>query len=106
MAEGYIFSARYRALSKLYLTSSTDPVESYDADAFVALDKAQEILDQHPGITAGLAEEIDSVKRLINDGVFYQPVTNKEWKAIVTAMASEFHGTGYVSFLYLISAMH
>jgi hypothetical protein len=100
VAEGHIFYAKYKALSKPYLLAGDGDGESCDIDALSALDKAQEVLSQHSATTAGLAEEIDLAKKLINGGVFYQPMTSEEMQAVVSAMASEFYGTGYdTSFL-------
>lgn len=39
--------------------------------------------------------EIEAVANLLQGGVFYRPVTTDELRAVYTAMASEFRGTGH-----------
>lgn len=39
--------------------------------------------------------EIEAVENLLQGGVFYKPLTTNELRAVYTAMASEFRGTGH-----------
>ncbi|KAL2877478.1 hypothetical protein SGCOL_007222 [Colletotrichum sp. CLE4] len=58
------------------------------------LQKAEDILKEYP-LTAMLASEVETAKRMLHDGIFYSDVSTDEMRAVYAAMSKEFLGTGH-----------
>jgi hypothetical protein len=62
--------------------------------AVAHLSAAREMLQKYPS-TRAMEPEVEAVEKMLRDGVFYAPVSAEEMKAVITAMAGEFRGTGH-----------
>jgi AAA domain-containing protein len=92
--QGHIFTAEYLYLWGSHTSSDEDRTQHFNqARDHIIVAKA--LADQYPGSTNGLREEIISLEKALNGGIFYQTVTSDEMRAITAAMAQEFRGTGY-----------
>lgn len=60
------------------------------------INKARALMETYNWSSKQILEtEIEAVEKLIQEGVFYKPVTTEELRAVYAAMASEFQGTGH-----------
>lgn len=71
------------------------PMDRLRNQAFAHLDAAETICAAFAGSTSSVSHEIEPTRKMLRDGVFYSPVSTEEMRAVVAAMAKEFHGTGY-----------
>lgn len=76
--------------------NSKPPREVLKSQGQEHIDKAREIMETRNWPSKQILEtEIEAVEKLIQEGVFYKPVTTEELRAVYAAMASEFQGTGH-----------
>lgn len=94
IAEGNMFFAQYAALERQGGCNATKAAEMLES-ATRAVDAVKDLVAKHPNQTRPVAVEIDGVERMLNGGVFYEPIANEEMRSVVQAMASEFSGTGH-----------
>lgn len=97
--QGHIYSAQliyFYQYFKTMVSESEEPASDSNealAKAQPHVDMARALLDQYPS-TAVLRDEVDTVQNMIKNGA-YEPVTAEEIRAVYTAMAREFLGTGH-----------
>jgi hypothetical protein len=92
--EGLVFLAQLCALERP-LTDDESAAENLLQSGIQAVERARELCMRNPGQTAGLLDEVDGARTMLNQGTFYTAVTNAERLAVIGAMAREFHGTGH-----------
>lgn len=94
--ESHVFWAKFAALE---LGVMYGPAEEHDMVrtmdelsrvAHVRLNMAKELCEQYPGQTANVVDEVDEVRRMLDE-----KTTNSEMRMVVAAMATEFSGTGH-----------
>ncbi|KAF2671812.1 hypothetical protein BT63DRAFT_180528 [Microthyrium microscopicum] len=93
LTEGHIFAAQYIALWMSYVEN--DKRNELRGQGEKHITEAEEAMKKISGSTSGLREMIDAVNIALNGGVFYQPVTSDEMRAVYQAMRTEFLGTGH-----------
>ncbi|CAI7619248.1 unnamed protein product [Penicillium glandicola] len=93
-AEGHIFLAQLYALERAHCLTP-EKRDTILQHGQVAIQKARDLCDAHPGQTRGLADEVHSVEKMLRGGTFYTIITNEERMAVISAMAQEFRGTGH-----------
>lgn len=92
--EGHIFLAQLYALERAHC-SSQEKIKDIVRYGRLAILEARCLCDAHPGQTRGLADEVDSVERMLREGTFYTILTNEERMAVISAMAQDLTGTGH-----------
>lgn len=92
-AEGHIFYARYCALERS--ATLMEPAEMLKLDGRNHLSVALALCTQYPGQTRGLSDEIQAVEKSLRENTFYEPVSDKERRDVLLAMAREFSGSGH-----------
>ena len=100
MVEGDVFAARFVLLSEA--TGSEEERRKEVEAAMERLDRADGVVAKYPGSTAGLAGEIEAVRKALRGSEYCQPLTSEEMKQVYEAMASEFRGTGSVGTLTIV----
>lgn len=102
--EGHIFWAQFAALERNAAPSDNDGVtmdglqtqmDRLKDEALTHLDFAQTLCDFNASQTNSVSHEIEPVRKMLQDSVFYQPVSNDEMRAVVAAMTNDFRGTGH-----------
>ena len=94
LVEGHIFFAHFAALER---ASAEDPdaADELQDEAQEHLDIARAICASAEGSTAGLIDEIDSIERTLEDGIFRPGISSQEMRDVIAAMVREFSGTGH-----------
>lgn len=93
--EGHMFFAQYTALEREMRCLGTEKEFKLYEAAVAHLGEAKELVKLHPNQTCAVHLELKSIEKMLNGGTFYAPVTNDEMRAVVSAMATEFRGTGH-----------
>jgi ribosomal protein L30/L7E len=78
---------------------SASPPQSSKHDFLKALGlshiaSATVVIDAHPSLS-DMVLQVESVEHMLCEGVFYQAVSAEELRAVYTAMANSFRGTGH-----------
>lgn len=95
--EARMYCARFTALecSVSQGTSGSARTSELRTQALKQLDSAMRTSDSHPGQVRGLTDQIEAIRRMLNDGVFYSVVTSQETQEVYKALSREFRGTGH-----------
>lgn len=91
--EGHIFFAQYAILERS--TVNVELATSLKDEADTHLKIARTLCAEHPSQTRGMLEEIEGVEKMLRHSTFFSMVTSEERRAVLTAMATEFRGTGH-----------
>ncbi|KAI3325376.1 hypothetical protein HD806DRAFT_446443 [Xylariaceae sp. AK1471] len=101
-AEGHIYFVQFVALARqLYREKQTrTSEESNDMDQLMEqgyghMQKASVLLALYKGSTSHLVKEFEAAKLMLNDSVFYAPISVEEKRAVWLAMSRELLGTGH-----------
>ncbi|KAL7619743.1 hypothetical protein AAE478_010285 [Parahypoxylon ruwenzoriense] len=97
--EGCIFYAKFIAIARQISTSPEDKPTQEVPDSLVEraklhLANAEALVGKH-SLTEYLRTELDSVKVMLYEGVFYNEVTSAEKSEVWLAMSRELSGTGH-----------
>lgn len=93
--EGHMFFAQYTALERQIRCLGSEKEIKLLETAKNHLAEAKKLVKLHSNETRAVQSELASIEKMLNGGTFYAPVTNDEMRAVVTAMATEFSGTGH-----------
>jgi hypothetical protein len=101
-AEGHIYFAQFVALARRLHREkpSRTSEESHAMDQLLEkghshLSEASVLLALHKGSMSHLVKEFEASKLMLNDYVFYAPISAEEKRAVWIAMSREFLGTGH-----------
>lgn len=93
--EALLFHARWSILERSVTMSAEQPAETIRTSAKDRLELAEEICKKNPGSIRGMIEQVEQVRKMLNDEAFYTVVDSKEKRQVYEAMAREFGGTGH-----------
>ena len=102
--EGHLFWAQFAALERnvapsdnggITIDGQQPPMERLKDEALEHLDLAEALCNSNASQTSSVSHEIDAIRKMLRDSVFYQPVSSDEMRAVVAAMANEFGVTGH-----------
>ncbi|OTB05196.1 hypothetical protein M426DRAFT_320004 [Hypoxylon sp. CI-4A] len=102
-AEARVYLAQFCSFHRAFALYNEDPVseatvaevEKLKALGTEHLTAARKLVAKYPGQTQGLQAEIESAEKGLRDAVFYNAVSPDEMRAVYSAMAREFSGTGH-----------
>ncbi|KAK0622146.1 E3 ubiquitin-protein ligase rnf213-alpha [Lasiodiplodia hormozganensis] len=92
--EALIAYAQLNAIERPFAASPNTQDELRE-EALIHITTARALCAVHPGSTAGLSDEVDTVERMLRAETFFSVVTSEERRAVLAAMATEFRGTGH-----------
>jgi hypothetical protein len=102
--EGHLFWAQFAALERKVAPSDNGGI-SMDGqhksmgrlkdEAIKHLDLAEALCNSNASQTSSVVHEIEPIRKMLRDSVFYQPVSSDEMRAVVAAMANEFRVDGH-----------
>ena len=96
--EACVYFARFAALERSYHSIENASANRRDwlhEKGLEQLEIAEAVSENHPGSVKGMNSQIDTVRLMLNDGVFHSVVTSKETQEVYRALAQEFRGTGH-----------
>jgi hypothetical protein len=109
--EGHVYFAYFCAFSRVLLRkeeelidlsrdeervreNSSNRAEELKQMASAHLEAARKLLDTNPS-TKVLEGELEAAELMLREGLFYQPVSHEEMRAVYKAMAGELRGSGH-----------
>ncbi|KAB2569025.1 NFX1-type zinc finger-containing protein 1 [Lasiodiplodia theobromae] len=93
IVEALLFYAQYNAVERPFVSVALQ--EHLREEGTSKVDAARRICVGNPGSTNGMMAEVEAVETMLRASTFFSVVTSEERRAVLSAMASEFSGTGH-----------